>query len=847
MDLQPLDFHDAATKEPADVLSALGTDVARGLSSEEALARLGRLGKNEIARQNKTALDILIRQLTSPFIFLLVVAAAVAFVTGEHFDASMIVLFTAINTGLGFFQEYRAEKAVEVLMRYWSHKTHTIRDGATLLVEAADLVPGDIVRFQAGDKIAADVRFISVTNLSVDESVLTGESVDVYKISSPLDSAPKEYFQASNIGFSGTAVLTGEASAVVIATGKNAALGDIAKLTAETKTTSAFEKEIAAFSTFIMKLVIVTIAFMFGLNVLLKGTGRLQELLIFSIALTVGVIPEALPVVSTVSLSRGALRLARKKVIVKRLSAIDDLGSIDILCTDKTGTITKNELVVSHVLAADSEACVKAALLASSFIGENAKQQNNAFDVALWTHAAPAAQDDAKRAVKLAELPFDPVRRRNSVLLRNPDGRNVMITRGSPDDIIKLASNIGDRQSLEEHIVREGLAGNRVIAVAVKRNVGAEARLKDEEHDLEFLGLISFQDPLKESAVAAARKAKHLGVQIKIITGDSKEVAGAVAHKIGIIDDPHKVVTGERLEAMSVEERHLAVHDFHVFARMNPRQKFSVLQLLQETKAVGFLGEGFNDAPGLKMANVGLAVEGASDIAREAADVILLNSSLSVIFDGIEEGRRTFGNTIKYLKVTLASNFGNFYSVAIASLLIPYLPMLPLQILLLNLLSDFPMITIATDTIDAADLKNPKKYDARHIIIFTTILGFVSSVFDFTTFAIFRMFGEGILQTTWFTVSVLTELALIYSLRTSRPFYKAARPPAHIVFLTAGAAITAVGLPFTAFGQRVFHFVSPEPRFVFASLAIVSIYFIATETVKLWLVRTSGKNGQATA
>jgi Mg2+-importing ATPase len=285
------------------------------------------------------------------------------------------------------------------------------------------------------------------------------------------------------------------------------------------------------------------------------------------------------------------------------------------------------------------------------------------------------------------------------------------------------------------------------------------------------------------------------------------------------------------------------VHDFHVFARMNPRQKFSVLALLQERYSVGFLGEGFNDAPGLKMANVGLAVEGASDIAKEAADVILLNRSLSVIFDGIEEGRRTFGNTIKYLKVTLASNFGNFYSVAIASLLVNFLPMLPLQILLLNLLSDFPMITIATDSVDAADLRDPKKYDARQIIIFTTILGIVSSVFDFTTFAFFRMFGEQVLQSLWFMVSVLTELALIYSLRTNGPFYKASRPPAHIAALTGAAAATAVGLPYTPFGHRVFHFISPAPHHLLIAFTIVAAYFVATETVKLWLVRASAKNG----
>ncbi|HTM67974.1 MAG TPA: magnesium-translocating P-type ATPase [Candidatus Binatia bacterium] len=845
MEIASLSFKEAAAAAPQDLASKLGADPSKGLTDEEAERRREASGRNEIGHQRKTAGEIFLRQLTSPFIYLLGVAAAVAFATGEHFDASMIVLFTAINTGLGFYQEFRAEKAVELLMKYWRQNTHALRGGKTRLIDSSELVPGDIVHLQAGDKVPADVRFLSVTDLSIDESILTGESVDVYKDTGAMAKAPGEYFEATNVGFSGTSVLTGEGTAVVFATGKHAALGEIAKLTSEAKATSAFEKEIAGFSSFIMKLVVVTIAFMFGLNLVLKGTGQLQELLLFSIALTVGVIPEALPVVSTVSLSRGAIRLARRKVVVKRLSAIDDLGSIDILCTDKTGTITKNELVVADVLAVDKDACLRYALLASSFIGEHEKQQNNAFDVALWEKAGEAVRDEAGKAEKLGELPFDPVRRRNSVLLRSAERGTVLVSRGSPDEVLKLCTNVKDMEGLSRYRVEQGLAGNRVIAVTVRWGVPEGTDLKNEEHNLELVGLLSFQDPLKESAKEAAEKAKRLGVQIKILTGDSKEVAGAVAYKIGIIPDPHAVLTGADLETLSVEDRHRAVHETHVFARMNPKQKFTVLSLLQETKAVGFLGEGFNDAPGLKMANVGLAVEGASDIAREAADVILLNPSLNVIFDGVEEGRRTFANTIKYLKVTLASNFGNFYSVAIASLLVNYLPMLPLQILLLNLLSDFPMITIATDSVDASELRDPKKYDARHIIIFTTILGLVSSIFDFTTFAVFRLFSPAVLQTSWFMVSVLTELVLIYSLRTSGPFYKAPPPPAHLATLTACAAIAAVVLPYSSFGHKVFHFVTPRPLHLLIAVLIVAVYFIATETVKLWLYRAGERAADA--
>ncbi len=836
---QKLGYAEAASRSADDVLAALGSDRERGLVASAVDARLAAFGRNEIARKRKTAFAILVRQLASPFIYMLAVAAGIAFATGEHVDGGMIVLFTLINTALGFYQEFRAERAVETLMAFWQDKTHVLRAGRIALIPAAGLVPGDVVRLQAGDKIPADVRFVTAKNVTVDESVLTGESANVTKTADAVSPAPRDYYESSCIGFSGTALLTGEADAVVIATGKDAVLGELAKLAADTKTVSAFEKEIGAFSGFIMKLVVVTLAFVFALNLGLKGIGRIEELILFSIALTVGVIPEALPVVSTIALSRGALRMARKNVIVKRLSAIDDLGSIDVLCTDKTGTITQNVLHVADVRADDPDACVRYALLGSSFLGESDKQQNNAFDVALWKHADPAARAEAAKARKLAELPFDPVRRRNTVLIESSGGR-MLITRGSPEDVLAVCGDDVDKLALGRHLARQGLGGNRVIAVAVRADA---ASIDDESSGFAFAGVISFHDPVKQSAYAAVRKAKILGVQIKILTGDSKEVAGAVANKLRIVDDPLEVITGAEFDALPAEEKHRALERYHVYARMNPKQKFSVLALLQEKNVVGFLGEGFNDAPGLKMANVGLAVEGASDVAKESADVILLNKSLPVIFDGIEEGRRTFTNTIKYLKVTLASNFGNFYAVATASFFISFLPMLPLQILLLNLLTDFPMIAIAADSVDIGELQKPRKYDAKRIVLIATILGGVSSLFDFATFAVFTRFGEGYLQSMWFTVSALTELCLIYSLRTAKPFWRGERPPLGMALLTAAAAAAAIGLPFTAFGQEVFRFVRPGMNHVLLGTAIVIAYLTATELTKRWLLRVA--NGAA--
>ncbi|MEY4723586.1 MAG: hypothetical protein RLZZ324_1099 [Candidatus Parcubacteria bacterium] len=831
--LSPLAWRKAATLGVPALSKALAVEPEQGLSPAVAAARLVSHGQNAIPTAHRSAGAIMRRQFESPFIWLLIAASGIAFATGEPVDASMIALFTLINTTLGFTQEYRAERAVQSLLTLWEDKCHVRRGGTVQRIPTKDIVPGDIVRLQAGDRIPADVRFLSARDLTVNESVLTGESLDVTKVAEPQQKEPAEYSDAGNMGFFGTSVLTGEADAMVIATGVHASLGEIATLTQSAKTESSFEKEIASFSGFILKTVIVTLAFMFAINVGIKGLGRVQELLLFSIALTVGVIPEALPVVATMALSRGAQRMAARKVVVKRLSAINDLGSIDVLCTDKTGTITENRMNVADVRATDADACLRYATLASSFIGETGKQQNNAFDLALWQHASPALRAEAKAVKKIAEVPFDPVHRVNAVLVQ--DGERVAILRGSTEEVLKRCARPDDELAIGRWVAERGLTGNRVIAVACKASEG-EKTLHDA-NGYRFMGLVSFHDPIKRDSMAAVKKARELGVRIKILTGDSRETAGAVAAQLHLIADPTKTITGAEFDALDALGQHAALDEYAVFARMNPVQKFTVLQLLKEKNVVGFLGEGFNDAPGLKIAHVGLAVDSASDISREAADVILLGKGLGVIFDGIEEGRRTFANTIKYLRITLASNFGNFYSVAIASFFIPFLPMLPLQILLLNLLTDLPMITIAADTAGSDELQSPSKYDARQIIFMATILGIVSSAFDFATFAIFVRFGAGELQSTWFTVSALTEIALFYSLRTVHPFWRATRPPWSIMLLTGLAAFASIALPFTAFGQQVFHFVRPLPRYALIGTALVAGYFVATETVKLWLTR----------
>lgn len=810
-----------------------------GLATDEANKRLENFGLNVVDGRELKLWQVFLRQFKSPFIYLLFFATALAFGLKENVDGFMILGFIAINAILGFAQEYHSEKSLSLLKKYVVARARVRRNKKDNLIKAIELVPGDIIMVETGDVIPADIRLLEVDNLVVDESVLTGESIPMVKRYQALTKIADEIHKASNLGFSGTVVVSGRGVGVVIATGRNTFMGEVAKLTIETNRESAFEKGITKFSTFILKMILVILVLLFVSNVLIKGReANIVELILFSIALAVSVIPEALPLVTTLSLSRGALRLAKNKVVVKRLSAVEDLGSIEILCTDKTGTITENRLEVGSMMAEDKEKCLFYINLASSFLADKDAEPNNSFDLALWKKLSLIDREKIKNFTRLHEVPFDPVRRRNDVLVQT-NNECVLVTRGAPEEVLSLCRGISKTKKAEllEWIIKSGQSGQRVLAVGFKNVKASDCKIAKEENNLEFLGLVSFVDPIKISTKSALKQAKHLGVQIKILTGDAKEVAGAVAVNVGLVKSFDEVITGVEIENMSEEEREEAVSKYSVFARVSPQQKFLIIQLLQKKFEVGFLGEGINDAPALKLANVAMVVEGASDIAREASDIVLLNSSLSVIVDGIKGGREIFANTIKYLKITLISNFGNFYAIAVASLMIAFLPMLPVQILLLNLLSDFPMIAIAADTVDLEELRRPKSYNVREVVLVAIFLGLVSTVFDFIFFAIFYKHAPEVLQTNWFIGSVLTELVLIYSVRT-RFFCLRAKPASStLVGLTVLAIITTIVLPYTSFGSNFFHFRAPAFGDLFLILCIVATYFVVTEIIKLLYYR----------
>lgn len=810
----------------SELLSTLHTRLS-GLTSESARQKLSSYGPNAITAHQVSWFSILLRQFKSPFIYMLIAASILSFILGQLIDGLLILLFVVLNALLGFFQEFRSEQALKALKKYTTPHAKVIRHGAEQLIPIEDLVPGDLINLQPGDIIPADLRLLQTSNLVIDESTLTGESEPVSKQYQPLHAHTISIHQATNIAFSSTSVLSGQGLGVVIATGSATYIGSIAKLTVETHRVSSFEKGMGRFSTFVLRLVGITLAIVFFANLLIKGPeANLVDLIIFSIALATAVIPEALPLVITFSLSRGALRLAKHKVVVKRLSAIEDLGGIEVLCTDKTGTITENRLRVAEVFGTDKDSVLEQAAVA---IGA-ADKQKDPFDVAL--HAANPMH---KHTEILSELPFDPDRKRNSVIAKlSSNARPMLIVRGAAEKILPFLQT-QPAQSLHTWLKSQGQLGHRVIVVAHKpvTRQTADYPTSLEENKLILTGAISFTDPLKKSARGAIQKAHRLGVAVKVITGDSPDVAGAIGHQVGLALSPSDVITAQEFFEMSAAKQKQTAEKINIFARFSPHQKHQLIDILQQQFEVGFLGEGINDALALKSANVALVVQGASDIAREAADIILLNSSLDVIIDGIEEGREVFANTIKYVKMTLASNFGNFYAVAISSLLIDFLPMLPIQILLVNLLSDFPLTAIATDSVDTDDLTAPESYNLKDFALIATILGTVSTIFDFIFFGLFYKLSPEVLQTNWFIGSVLTELVLLYSLRTKKPFWQAKFPSHTILILTILAAIATLVIPYTPITASIFAFVPPTSKHFFTIISIVVLYFSVTEVTKL--------------
>lgn len=809
-----------------------------GLSTKEAQDRLKRFGSNQVTSVEKQWWRLLIDQFMSPFVLLFLAVAFLLFCVHELVNGVIVLVFVAVNALVGFFQEYRAAKTLHMLNHYLVMSVIVRRDGKELLISSNQLVPGDIIELYPGEHIPADIRLIDIEHFFIDESVLTGESVPVAKTVIAHSADDVTLFNASSIAFAGTTVVSGKAVGLVFATGNQTQMGSIACLsTQEPEKPSSLVAGTMQLGKFIMRFVAITMTVIFIANVLFKTEGpTVLEFLIFAVTLALSVLPEALPIVVSFCLSRGVARLATLNVIVKRLSAVEDLGGMEILCTDKTGTLTENKMSVSALYPANNRQMLLYGAMASVHEDKAEKIVVHSFDAAFCQALTADESAHVKAFERCAEIPFDPIRLRNLILVASGNAFE-LIVRGMPEAVMALCNNLSveEKSNISSWLMQEGQKGNRIIAVATKTLAGKPAALLDAEAGKDFIfhGLVAFSDPLKKTARAAIQKAEKLGVQVKILSGDSKEVCGAVAFDAGLINDIADVVTGTEFAALSFEHKQEVIQNRSVFARILPEQKYEIVQMLRAHKVVGYIGDGINDAPALKAADVSIAVSSAANVAREAADVLLLSTSLFAVVQGVEEGRKIVTNTLKYTRTTLSANFGNFYAVAAASLFVNYLPMKPAHILLVNLLSDFPMIAIATDTVDKKELLAPKRFSIKGMMLIAMVLGLISTVFDFVFFLIFHQFSPAAVQTGWFIESIFTEVVFIFSIRTKGLFFKQPWPSMPLLMLGLLAMFLALLLPNTALGQSIFGFAQLSLSQLLLIVCLVSVYFCVTELVKM--------------
>jgi P-type Mg2+ transporter len=830
-----------ANMSPQEIFTDLQT-FAAGLTTAEAERRYALYGPNATTEKTITWFTIFKNQISNPFFFMFLIVAAIYFFTNQITESIVLITIMVINTCIGFYQEYQSNQAMALLQSYIRATTTVSRAGADITIPINQIVPGDIIVLKAGDIVSADCRIIESENLIVDEASLTGESLPIKKSHEVQQQKITELYNATTCCFAGTVVVDGAGTAVVFATGARTELGFIALLATRTITKSNLTKGTMQLAQTVLLVVLISLVIVIFINVFVKAEKTsVVNILFFAAALAITAIPSALPIVITFCLTKGAMALRQHKMIVKRLSAIEDLGGIEVFCTDKTGTLTENSLSVNDVYTVHDHDTLLYAALASHRAAHTVT--SHSFDDAIAQKLTPEQTAALKDYTIIKELPFTYERHRSITLAQKGD-MYVLITKGSAEYIITKCPSLTESEitSLNEWIKESEMRGNRVLAVATKiTSASVDAELDTYDAAYDTISLISFVDPLKSTAHDAIKKAQTLGVQIKVFSGDSPYVCFTIAQQLGLETDMNNVVHGTDFENSTEEQKMFLVNNRTIFARVTPEQKYQMIAYLQRTYSVGYMGDGINDAPALKIANVGIVVNDAAPVAREAAEIIMLQKSLLNIVLGIEEGRTIIINTLKYIKITISSNVGNFYSLVFSSLLINYLPMLPLQLLFLDLVTDFPLIAISTDAVNHQELRKPLQYSMKDISFVTFLFGLVSSPFDFMIFAFFK-YNPATLQTSWFIASSLTQLALIFSLRTKMPFWRAHRPSFALTILSLGSAIMVTGLPFTEFGQRVFLFEQPTLHNLFIICCIILAYFITTETVKILYYRPhSGK------
>jgi Mg2+-importing ATPase len=840
----------AAGKETEEVLRDLHT-AAPGLTQFEAEARAVKVGPNEVAHERPQGWPIrLWKILRNPLVVLLTALSAISYATGDARAGTVMAIMVVIGVSLRFLQEARADAAAARL-KAMIHVTATVmRDGAAKELPLRELVPGDIVKLSAGDMIPGDVRLLTSKDLFVTQGSLTGESLPVEKIHDPETRAVSSPTELKNICFMGTSVESGTATAAVVTTGDNTYLGGMADLIAEARVPTSFDQGLNNFTWLMIRLMAVMVPLVFIINGLTKHDWK--SAFFFAMAVAVGLTPEMLPMIVSVCLAKGALAMSRRKVIVKRLSAIQNFGGMDILCTDKTGTLTEDRVVLQrHCSVAGDES--EEVLLDAWLISYFQTGLKNILDQAILDCPDFHQQALAEKHKKLDEIPFDFTRRMMSVMVEDPDGKAILLTKGAPEAVFQQCSHFelnGKLSQMDPELMTglkaeyESLSedGFRVLAVARKELSGKLLCSKDDESGLVLKGYVAFLDPPKFSAASALEALHGHGVAVKILTGDNHLISRKVCRDVGLSPDP--MLLGGDVEKMSDAELGDAAEKAILFARLSPAHKQRVIHVLREKKhVVGFMGDGINDAPALRAADIGISVDTATDIAKESADLILLDKDLMVLEGGVIEGRKVFANILKYVRMGASSNFGNMFSVLGASAFLPFIPMAPIQVLSNNLLYDFSQVPIPTDAVDNEQIARPRPWNIDEIRRFILFIGPISSIFDYTTFFVMLyvfhcrdVSRAPLFQTGWFVESLMTQTLIIHVIRTNRiPFLQSRASPA-LIFTSLSIMAFGGWLPYSPLASSLGLVHLPGLYWPILLLTLFA-YMAVTQVIKVWLLR----------
>jgi Mg2+-importing ATPase len=857
--------HDAggvsfAAATVVEVLKRLGTS-AEGLSPGEAASRLARYGPNRISREEQASiLAELWRRFRNPLNFLLLTLAAVSWALSDARSAIVIAVMVVLSVGLGFIQEHRSSAAAAKLARMVRIHAKVRRPGAAgadgegfIETPLEDLVPGDIVGLAAGDLVPADLRLLSAKDLYVDQAALTGESMPAEKANAPAPEPAADPFAQTDLCFMGSNVTSGFATGVILHTGRSTYFGQLAEKIVAANAVTSFDRGLNSFVWLMVRFILVMAPAVFIINGLTKHNWL--EALFFAVAVAVGLTPEMLPMIVTVNLGAGALAMSKKRVIVKRLNAIQNFGAMDVLCTDKTGTLTQDRIIMK--LHVDVEGRDDARVLSAAYLNSHFQSGlRNVMDQAVIQHVEEDGRSDGANGWrKIDEIPFDFTRRRLSVIVADESGAAQLVCKGAVEEVFavctryRLGDAVGalDRSHLPAVLRvtrRLNRDGFRVLAVAIK-DLGPpqERYAPTDEAELTLLGFLAFLDPPKETAARALAELRKSGVAIKILTGDNDLVARKVCREVGLAIS--RLVRGDEIERMDETELAKAAMAAEVFAKVSPAQKARVIASLQSLgHTVGFLGDGINDGPALKAADVGVSVDTAVDIAKESADIILLEKSLEVLRDGVIEGRRVFANITKYIKMGASSNFGNMFSVLGGSILLPFLPMAPLQVLTNNLLYDFSQTAIPTDNVDPEYLTAPRRWEIGNISRFMIFVGPISSIFDYATYFtmlyVFNAWHDAALfQTGWFVESLLTQTLIIHIIRTAKIPFIQSRASGPLIAMSLAVCAIGVFLPFSPLAETLGF--KPLPWLYWPIIASFLLsYSVLTHLVKTWFIRRWG-------